>query len=295
MGLGSFKALGGVYAVARLIMEAWEEAQGQPLDPRALDRPETKAFAGNMTFTCASAGNHGLSVAAGARIFGARARIHLARTVPEGFARRLQDKGAEVVRSGDTYEDSMAAASDDAEATGALLLADGSWPGYVHRPGLVMEGYTVIAEELRSDFAETGNWPSVVFLQAGVGGMAAALTHAIRNAWPVQPEIVVVEPDKAPCLRDSHAAGHMVKVEGGESNMGRLDCKEPSMIAFEVFKDIDVRYVTVSDEEASAAAAQLGARGLETTPSGAAGYAAFLNEDLADDATALIIVSEGAV
>src|SRR6056297_872655 len=125
MGLGSFKALGAAYAIAREAAEAggpWETALS------------------GRTFVTASAGNHGLSVAAGARLFGARARIFLARTVPEGFAARLADKGAEVVRAGATYEQSMAAAERAAEEGDDTLLSDSSWPGYIELPWRVMEG-----------------------------------------------------------------------------------------------------------------------------------------------------------
>ncbi|MBZ0139056.1 MAG: pyridoxal-phosphate dependent enzyme, partial [Pseudorhodoplanes sp.] len=130
MGLGAFKALGGVYAVAELISEAWSAAGGADLQPEGFLEPEVKEFARAMTFVCASAGNHGMAVAAGARIFGANARIHLAGSVPESFANRLTAKGAQVVRSGAVYDDAVAAALRDSEETGAILLADGSWPGY---------------------------------------------------------------------------------------------------------------------------------------------------------------------
>ncbi|MEO1312206.1 MAG: pyridoxal-phosphate dependent enzyme, partial [Pseudomonadota bacterium] len=207
MGLGAFKALGGVYAVAALLRQG--AAAGVPVGEMAGEAARNRAS--GTVFVCASAGNHGMAVAAGARLFGAGCRIHLAETVPEAFARRLAAKGAEVVRSGATYEASIAAAIADAAATGAVHLADGSWPGYTHAPRLVMEGYTVMAEEMRSALEGTGRWPSHVFLQAGVGGLAAAVAVMIRRNWAVQPEIIVVEPEAAPCLAASHAAGACVR------------------------------------------------------------------------------------
>lgn len=285
MGLGAFKALGGAYAVLRLIEARVEEADRDP------DAPAFRAAAADMTFVCASAGNHGMAVAAGARLFGARARIHLARPVPEVFAGRLRAKGAEVVRSGETYEESVAAAAADAEASGALHLPDGSWPGMTEGPRLVMEGYTVIAAELPAQLG--GVWPSHVLVQAGVGGIAAAIAQVIRRDWPVQPEIIVVEPDAAPCLGASAAAGRLVTVAGPVSSMGRLDCKEASMLAFDILREAGCRYVTVSDAEAEAAAAMLAAAGLPTTASGAAGAAAL--RFVPEGAVPLIFVTEGAV
>lgn len=273
MGLGSFKALGGAYAALRLI-----EARGDA----------------DVTFVTASAGNHGLSVAAGARAFGARARIHIAGTVPESFADRLTIEGAEVVRSGETYGASVAAAIADAEATGAIHLADGSWPGYTEPPRLVMEGYTIIAEELREAFEAEGAapeaWPDVVYLQAGVGGLAAAMAARIRVAWAVQPRIVVVEPEAAPCLRDSVRAGAVMTVGGPVSAMGRLDCKTPSLLAFDILRGTADAFETVSEAEANDAAEAMAAEGLPTTPSGAAGVAAWRRMG---GARPLVILSEG--
>ena len=244
-----------------------------------------------MTFVCASAGNHGLSVAAGARLFGARARIHLSQTVPESFSERLRRKGAEVIRSGADYAESVAAAAVDAAASGAIHLPDGSWPGMTEGPRLVMEGYTVIANEL--SWQLNGERPTHVLLQAGVGGIAAAMAQAIRRDWPVQPEIVIVEPEAAPCLGASIAAGRLVAVEGPASSMGRLDCKEASLLAFEILRDADCRFVTVSDGQAEAAAAVMAAAGLPTTPSGAAGVAAL--KFVPADALPLVLLTEGAV
>lgn len=85
---------------------------------------------------------------------------------------------------------------------------------------------------------------------------------------------MLVEPDFAPCLRDSKSAGEVVTVEGPDSNMGRLDCKTASMLAFEILNAGADKYVTVTDEMATEAADENSANGTPTTPSGAAGYAA---------------------
>ena len=288
MGLGAFKALGGVYAVARLIAER----AGNTPSAAGLTDPTTRDLASGMTFVCASAGNHGLSVAAGARIFGARCRIHLSATVPKAFEGRLQAQGAEVVWSGDDYEESIALAIEDAARNDAIHLADGSWPGYTEPPRLVMEGYTVMAEEMRDSFSAAGAWPERVYLQAGVGGLAAAVAHGIRTRWPEQPEITVVEPEAAPCIRDSIAAGEMTTVTGPVSNMGRLDCKTPSLLAYEILSEYADHCVTVSDAEAARAAEQATRHGIATTPSGAAGLAACLREG--GEGRALVILSETA-
>jgi diaminopropionate ammonia-lyase len=278
MGLGSFKALGAAYAIA---LEAASVVRGDDW---------ANALQGRV-FVTASAGNHGLSVAAGARIFGARAIIYLAETVPEAFALRLRSKGAQVVRAGASYEESMQAAECDAKARGWMLLSDSSWPGYTQWPLRVMEGYVQLAAEAAGQIDAP---PTHVLLQAGVGGMAAAVAAHVRTLWGDGPQIIVVEPQAAPALMESIRRGGVATAEGPASNMGRLDCKTPSMIALAgLAREADV-FVTISEEEAARGVAELARFGLQTTPSGGAGLAALLaGLALPADARVLAILSEG--
>lgn len=286
MRLGSFKALGGAFAVAQMISEASGTDD--------LNASSARTIAADMTFITASAGNHGLSVAAGARIFGARAVIVLSSAVPEDFADRIRAVEAEVVRVEGSYEDSVAHAMKAAEANDWLLLADGSWEGYTERPALVMEGYTVLAEECRAEFEASGTWPTHVFLQAGVGGLAAAVAGHIRDYWSEQPLITVVEPEAAPCLMASVKAGKLTRADGPLSNMGRLDCKDASLLSFESLRLDADNFVTISDEEALAAVDLLAHHGISTTPSGAAPLAALKETAPGVESRCMIIVSEGA-
>lgn len=285
MGLGSFKALGGAFAVAQMLSDAAATTD--------LSSQEAKDTAASMTFITASAGNHGLSVAAGARVFGARAVIVLSASVPESFAERIRAMNAKVVRVDGSYEDSVSEAIALADANAWLLLADGSWEDYIERPAMVMEGYTVLAEECRAEFATTGVWPTHVFLQAGVGGLAAAVAAHIREFWAEQPRIIVVEPDAAPCLMESIKAGQLTRGEGPLSNMGRLDCKDASLIAFDSLRRDADSFVTVSDEEAAAAVELYAQHGITTTPSGSAPLAALKLIAPGPESRCLLIVSEG--
>lgn len=266
MGLGSFKALGAAYAIAK-------RAAARVRDGDA-DRHET-ALEGEV-FVCASAGNHGLSVAAGARLFGARAVVYLAESVPDAFADRLRSKGATVVRAGAAYEAAMAAAANDADDNGWQLLSDSSWPGYTVPARDVMEGYLIMGSEV-SD--QIGIAPTHLFLQAGVGGLAAAAAAAARHAWGKAPRICVVEPDRAPALKDSIAAGRPVVCQGPTSNMGRLDCKEPSHLALAYLAREADAFMTITDAQAAETVGWLAERGLPTTPSGAAGVAGLHHAD----------------
>lgn len=273
MGLGSFKALGAAYAIAR-------EAQSEDLS--------------EVTYVTASAGNHGLSVAAGAAAFKARAVIYLSETVPEAFADRLRGIGAEVVRAGAIYEDSMTAAAEAAEANGWRLLSDSSWKGYSAAARAVMEGYLVMGVEA-ADSMDTP--PTHIFLQAGVGGLAAAMARFARSRWGDAPIIVVVEPDRAPALLASIEAGGPVTAKGGVSCMGRLDCKDPSHLALSALANDADFFMTVTDPEAEETVELLDAHDMATTPSGAGGIAGLQHGDAAelaidDSSRVLCFISE---
>lgn len=282
MGLGSFKALGAAYVIAR---EAFE------LDPN----PGADTLTGR-TYVTASAGNHGMSVAAGARIFGADAVVFIAQTVPDSFAQRLQGKGATVLREGVDYAASMQAAEKAAHDRGWTLLSDSSWTGYTQVPYTLMEGYLQMAAEAEMQI-ETP--PTHIFLQAGVGGMAGAVAAYARHIWGGGPHITVVEPDAAPALQASVEAGKPVFADGPDSSMGRLDCKEPSHIALNgLARDADA-FLTLSDAEVEAHLPALAETGLATSPSGAAGVAALMRADVRERigfgarSTALCFLSEG--
>ena len=157
--------------------------------------------------------------------------VFVAETVPEAFADRLRRKGTEVVRAGATYEASMAEAERQAAENGWQLLSDSTWPEMTSPGRDVMEGYLIMGEEIKHQIPEP---PTHVFLQAGVGGLAAACASSARTNWGKEVTIIVVEPEAAPALQASIAAGKPVVAPGPVSNMGRLDCKEPSHLAVEV-------------------------------------------------------------
>lgn len=277
MGMGSFKALGAAYVLAHHARATGTEDLDQALAGR--------------TYVTASAGNHGLSLAFGARRFGARAVVFIAETVPESFAERLKSHGADVCRQGAEYEASMAAAADAAAANGWTLLSDSSWPGYFELPHRLMEGYvTLAAETARRMLAP----PSHILLQCGVGGMSAACAAYWRGVWGDGPEIINVEPQAAPALQASILAGRPVVAPGPVSSMGRLDCKEPSLIALHgLSRDADA-FATITEDEAAEAMPVLAGLGLATTPSGGAGLAALRQMVLPADARVLCILSEQA-
>jgi diaminopropionate ammonia-lyase len=293
MGLGSFKALGAAYVIA---LDAEQRLGGD------WDRPsdELAHTLSDVTYVTASAGNHGLSVAAGARVFGAKAVIFISHNVSVGFASRLERFGATVIRAGFDYEESLTASREVASAEGWVLLTDSSWPGYTDIPRLVMEGYLVMGAEVAEQVEAIASPPTHLFLQAGVGGFAASTAAFARHQWGDEPLIVVVEPERAPCLTESIRVGRAIRADGPVSNMGRLDTKEPSHLALiSLARDADF-FLTISDEEAADTVRFLEEHGIVTTPSGAAGVSGIHNagshrRDMAlDEASrALAFLSEG--
>src|SRR5262245_39356310 len=173
--LGSFKALGGVYAGLR----ALARATGLP-DVATLvasRRPQETL----PTLICASDGNHGLAVAAAAELAGAPARVYLDGGVPPARARRIAARGAEIVRVGGTYDDAVVEAARAAGRGEGLLIADTAADENDPVVADVMAGYGLIAQEIVDQLRALGDErPTHLFVQAGVGGLAAALAEGVR-------------------------------------------------------------------------------------------------------------------
>lgn len=256
LGLGSFKALGGSYAVIRLVLEAASERFGRAVGITALQAPEVRSVGAGMTFACATDGNHGRSVAQGAKLVGARAVVFVHSGVSEERVAAIARFGAEMVRVAGSYDDSVEEAARVADRNGWTIVSDTSWPGYERIPALVMQGYTAMVREALRELPE----PSThVFVQAGVGGVAAAVAGHLAVALADQrPKFVVVEPARAACVYESARAGRLVKIEQGDpSVMAMLECYEPSLIAWRVLSRVADGFMTVDEDDAVAAMKQL--------------------------------------
>jgi diaminopropionate ammonia-lyase len=256
LGLKSFKALGGAYAVMSLVLAMAERQLHRALGPQDLQTGPVKALARTITVTCATDGNHGRSVAAGARLAGCHCVIFVHRGVSQGRVDAIAAFGADVRREGDTYDDAVQHATASAAREGWLVVSDTSWAGYEDIPLTVMQGYTVMAGEA---FDALPTPPTHVFLQAGVGGMAAAVVaHAVAVYLDQAPLFVVVEPSRAACLMASATLGKLSKVAQGEPTvMGMLECYEPSPIAWEILAPRVAAYVTLEEDDAVLAMRQL--------------------------------------
>lgn len=289
-GLGSFKALGGAFAVDRAV-------RGMSAQARSA-----------TTVVTASDGNHGLSVAWGARRNGCQCRIYLHENVHEDRAALIRAQGATVVRVKGNYDDSTHQAESDARAHGWILVSDTAITPGDEAPQVVMAGYTVMVAEMLAQLPQP---PTHLFVQGGCGGLAAAVFGYALGRWARDPMFVVVEPDKADCLYQSAVAGTPTRVHGDlDTIMGGLSVGEVSLSAWTVLEHTASAWMIISDEAAIAAMRAFGQGDFGDAPlligdSGVAGLAGLIEAArdpqmraqlaLGPGSRVLTIVTEGAV
>ncbi|TDH35181.1 diaminopropionate ammonia-lyase [Pseudohoeflea suaedae] len=280
LGMNSFKALGGSYAVICLVLEEAARKLGIPVDISELQSPAVREIASRMTFGCATDGNHGKSVAAGAKMVGAKAAIFVHSGVSEERVAAIAEYGATMIRVDGTYDDSVAEAQRKCADMGWTVVSDTSWPGYERIPSLVMQGYTAMLKEVVASLPET---PTHVFIQAGVGGLAAAVAGFFDIFYGEdRPQFITVEPDRAACIFASAEADDLIKVDSTEPTiMAMLECYEPSLVAWRILTRKADAFMTITEEDAAETMRQL-ARPVDNDPpiisgeSGAAGLAGLL-------------------
>lgn len=277
--LGSFKSLGGTYAGLQALARAARTDISGLLSQRSSNLP---------ALVCASDGNHGLAVAAAAKFAGASAWVYLHHSVPAARARRIGQQGAEIVWVQGTYDDAVDAAAEAARKGAGILVADTTNDPSDPVVADVMAGYGVLAAEIRRQVADANyQRPTHVFVQAGVGGLAAAVANGLK-AWMAMPAaVIVVEPQEASCVAAALAVGYPVRVEGDLKTAAEmLSCGEASAPALTALRKQSAQVVIVSEAAlAGAPGWLLKGGGPQTTPSGAAGLAG-MTDALADHALA---------
>ncbi len=271
-GLGSFKALGGAYAVGRLLCKELRRSLGREIEMSDLLRGGVRNDCAEITVTCATDGNHGRSVAWGAQLFGCRCVIYVHATVSAGRQRAIESFGARVVRTDGNYDDAVRRAARDADAQGWFVISDTSYAGYMDVPRDVMQGYQLMVDEAVS---QLGDWPTHVFVQAGVGGFAAAVcAYFWERDAERRPVFTVVEPTRADCLMRSARNGGPTAVVGElDTIMAGLACGEVSLLAWDILAHGADAFCTV-DDPAAIATMRLLARPLAGDPAVVAGESA---------------------
>lgn len=275
-GLGSFKALGGAYAVANLLgAELSRRGVAPTATPTDLEDGRYQDATRAITVTCATDGNHGRSVAWGAERFRCRCVIFVHESVSQGRVEAIARFGAEVVRVSGNYDDAVREADKQAKRQGWFVVSDTSYPGYTDTPRDVMQGYRLMADEAADQW--TGAPPTHVFIQAGVGGAAASVSVQMRARFIPAPLLIVVEPDQAACLLASAKRGVPTVVPGNlDTIMAGLACGEPSLLAWQELERAAFAFLSIPDKAATDCLRLLFAQGHAIGESGVAGLAGLL-------------------
>jgi diaminopropionate ammonia-lyase len=250
--LGSFKGLGGAYAVYRCVAKAVAAGTGNTaITATDLITGKYRDLISSITVCCATDGNHGRSVAWGAQIFGCGCVIYLHEKVSSGREAAIRRFGAGIVRTRGNYDASVRRVAADATANGWVVISDTSYEDYTTIPRDIMLGYTVMVDEI-IDALSDGALPTHVFVQGGVGGLAAAV--CARFWWEYEerrPVLVVVEPQRANALFESAKAGKRVALTGDvDTIMACLSCAETSLLAWQILADGVDFFMTIPDESA---------------------------------------------
>ncbi|MBX9749320.1 MAG: diaminopropionate ammonia-lyase [Roseococcus sp.] len=273
-GLGSFKALGGAYAVCKLLgAELARRGTANNADGAALESGQYAHATAQITVTCATDGNHGRSVAWGAQRFGAGCVIFVHENVSQGRQDAIARYGAKIRVVPGNYDDSVRAAQHAADENGWFVISDTSYPGYTEPPRDVMQGYRLMAEEAITQMG--GVEPTHVFVPCGVGGVAAAVAVQLRNSLGAGPRLIVAEPEEAACLTNSLEAGELRTVTGAlDTVMAGLACGEPSLLAWQELERSAFAAMTVPDALVGPTMRAMREQGIEAGESGVAGLIA---------------------
>jgi diaminopropionate ammonia-lyase len=298
--LGNFKSLGGIGAG----LKALARVSGAASVEQLLAAPRAPLPA----LLCASDGNHGLAVAAAARQAGTRAHVYLPAHVPADRVARIAALGATILRIDGSYDDAVDAARAAAARGDGLLIADTTDDCDDPVVADVMAGYGVIADEIR-DAIDAGQAPrpTHLFVQAGVGGLAAALADGLVAAMASPKRIVVVEPVAAACVGHALASARVESIAGDLSTAAdMLSCGRASAPALRSLLRHGARGIAVGEAALAAAPEKLRqGGGPPTTPSGAAGFAGLLavadaaerrsDHGLDGGSVVLVVATEGPV
>lgn len=307
--LGSFKALGAPIALVRQILRLHPD-----FEPAAILTGRYAEALRGYTVISATDGNHGRGLAAAAQDAGCRCVIVLHAHVSPEREQAIAAYGADIVRIAGNYDESVQEAARLAAAHGWQVIADTSYDGYEDIPRDVMQGYGAIAEEIVEQTSAQRGMPGAfthVFLQGGVGGMAAGLaSYFWEYHGPQRPCFISVEPAQADCLLQSSIQGRPAKATGTvDSVMAGLACGETSPLAWRFLQPCVDVFMTIEDEQAIEAMRALAQGSERDTPivageSGVAGLAAleWLRSDpqrseqvgLTAESRVLIISTEGA-
>lgn len=249
-GLNAFKVLGASYAIANYIKDKIGLDEND-LSFDEITSSETKEKLGKITFATATDGNHGRAVAWTANKLGQISKVFMPKGTSLERLENIRRENSDANIMEENYDDCVRLAAKFAEENKGVLIQDTSWEGYIDVPKNIMKGYLTMAFEVYNELKEKDIMPTHIFLQAGVGSMAASITAFFRNVFKDNPpKIIIVEPNKANCLYRTADANdgklHFVK---GDLNsiMAGLNCGEPVTIGWPILENYADYFLSVDD------------------------------------------------
>ena len=223
--LKSFKALGGAYAVEKI-------TKGKK----------------DIIVATATAGNHGRSVAWGARRLGLKCKIFISEYVSDARGQAMADLGADVIKVKGNYEKSLIECIKQSKENNWQIVQDVAWKDYMLVPKYTMAGYTIMMKEI-ADQIQNDKITHII-LQAGVGGMAGAMIAGVARYLKNIPETIVVEPDSAACVMESIKIGKIEKIDiKRESLMGGMSCGEVSLVPWQILENAVKFCISLPDDD----------------------------------------------
>ena len=230
--LKSFKALGGAYAVEKI-------SKGKK----------------NIIISSATAGNHGRSVAWGAKRLGLKCKIFVSQYVSDSRVQEIKKYGADVTRVKGDYENSLRECIKLSKKNNWKIVQDVSTKNYKYVPQLTMAGYSIMIKEISK---QTNQYITHIFIQAGVGGLAAGVVAGVAKYFKRIPKVIIVEPDRADCVLQSIKSKKLKKIKiKKESIMGGMSCNEMSLVPWQILKKASNCCVSVSDKNVAGTVASL--------------------------------------
>lgn len=253
-GLNAFKGLGGSFCAGAYIAEklGWDIGA---MTYERMTGDTVRAKLGPLTFVTATDGNHGRGIAWTANRLGMKSVVYMPKGSSEARLEHIRALGAEAAILDLNYDDTVRYAKKKARENGWVLLQDTSWEGYEEIPRWIMQGYTTMALEAAEALERLRVKPTHIFLQAGVGSMAGALTAFFRDFYrEMRPVIVIVESDQADCIfRTARANDGKIHAVTGDMRtiMAGLACGEPCTIGWSLLHDYADYFLSLSDAVAA--------------------------------------------
>lgn len=278
-GLNAFKVLGGSYAIGNYLAKKLGKSITE-MPYNVLISDEVREELGEMVFVTATDGNHGRGVAWTANQLKQKSVVLMPKGSSIERLENIRAEGADASITDLNYDDAVRKANSIAEDNGWVMVQDTAWAGYEDIPTWIIQGYSTMGYEAFEQLKAIGEEkPTHIFLQAGVGSMAAAITGLFSSVYGEdRPIITIVEPNKADCLyRTAEANDGQLRVVSGDMDtiMAGLACGEPCTIGWEILKDYADFFISCPDFTAAEGMRMMGnpPRGDEKVISGESGAA----------------------